>query len=140
MTNNNLVYKVCFVHEGRYYSLNAGSTGHYPHTMRIGKSPFILEYKVGEWTEPEVPSSPLLAFAFSSIAKNHHNTMTCLLECEWKPFPHWPKSRLAIDEVLYDDKFTKEFWEMRKWESSHYRSGWPNGTVFCSAIKPLRIL
>lgn len=137
MTNNNLVYKVCFVDEGRYYSLNAGSI--HSCLMPTEKSPFIVEYKVGEWAEPKVPGSALLAFAFSSIAKNHHNTMTCLLECEYKPFPHWPKSRLAIDVVLSDVEFTKDFWEMRKW-GSQYGTGWPNGTVFCSAIKPLRAL
>lgn len=137
---NNLVYKVCYVHEGRYYSLNAGSIEPVLfNQMPTEKSPFIIEYKVGEWAEPKVPGSALLAFAFSSIAKNHHNTMTCLLECEYKPFPHWPKSRLPIDEVLTDVQFTKDFWEMRKW-GPQYGPSWPDGTAFCSAIKPLRIL
>lgn len=137
MTNNNLVYKVCFVNDGRYYSLNASSL--YAANLAIKEHPFIIEYKIGKWVKPKDTSSPLLAFDASSVAKNHLHTSACILECEWKPFPHWPKSRLAVDIVLSDDKFTKEFWEMRKW-GSQYGAGWPTGTVFCSAIKPLRVL
>lgn len=137
MTNNNLVYKVCFVNDGRYYSLNAGSR--LAVGLAVKEHPFIIEYKIGKWVKPKVVGSPLLAFAASSIAEHCLYTSTCILECEWKPFPHWPKSRLAIDVVLSDNKFTKEFWEMHKW-GSQYGAGWPNGTVFCSAVKPLRLL
>lgn len=127
---------------GKYYNLNRAK-----HTVPDADHPFIVEYKLDEWTTPKVKNTPLLAFSSEYFARNFfefncNGAYERLLKCEYKLFPKKPWFACPAGDVLVNVEHAKSFWENGDAYHDYDYPGyhWPVDTIFCSAIKPLRIL
>jgi len=94
------------------------------------KNPHRLIYKVGEWTKPVIPNSPLLCFIDLEAADRFlifeasafANPSLFKIDVKNPRTPYCSKSHWTFDDLI-------DFWKKPNWGGN-----WPIGTMFADEI------
>lgn len=94
-----------------------------------------VQYRIGEWVEPNLEKTDLMVFDNLRLARNFANSWECIFECEVKS-PRKIGNLIVWNLTMEKLKTIVGLRKAKKrWTHLVKPTEFPRGTVFCSAVK-----